>query len=56
MLRGRSLPATDRRVLSAFAAHSAVALRHQRLAVVAAEAEPLAEADRVATAGSVRRG
>jgi two-component system sensor histidine kinase KdpD len=46
VLRGRPLPAADRRVLSAFAAHAAVALRQERLAAVAAEAGPLAEADR----------
>jgi two-component system sensor histidine kinase KdpD len=46
VLRGQPLPAADRRVLSAFAAQAAVALRQQRLAEAAAEAAPLAEADR----------
>jgi two-component system sensor histidine kinase KdpD len=46
VLRGRSLPAADRRVLAAFAVQAAVALRQQRLAEAAAEAGPLAEADR----------
>jgi two-component system, OmpR family, sensor histidine kinase KdpD len=49
-LRGRTLPAEDRRVLAAFGAQAAVALRQQRLADAAAEAEPLAEADRARTA------
>ena len=49
-LRGRSLPATDRRVLGAFAAYAAVALEQQRLAAEAAEARPIAEADRMRTA------
>ena len=49
-LRGRPLPAEDRRVLAAFAAQAAVALRQQRLAEAVAEAEPLAEADRTRTA------
>ncbi|ABD12640.1 osmosensitive K+ channel signal transduction histidine kinase [Frankia casuarinae] len=46
VLRGRPLPAADRRVLTAFAAQAAVALEQRRLAQVAAEAGPLAEADR----------
>jgi two-component system sensor histidine kinase KdpD len=50
VLRGRALPAEDRRVLSAFGAQAAVALRQQRLVEAAAEAEPLAEADRTRTA------
>ena len=49
-LRGRSLPATDRRVLGAFAAYAAVALEQQRLAAEAAAARPIAEADRMRTA------
>ena len=49
-LRGRSLPATDRRVLGAFAAYAAVALEQQRLAAEAEEARPIAEADRMRTA------
>jgi two-component system sensor histidine kinase KdpD len=50
VLRGRSLPAADRRVLSAFAAHVAVALERSRLAEVAAEVEPVKAADRLRTA------
>jgi len=50
VLRGRSLPAADRRVLSAFAAHVAVALERTRLAEVAAEIEPVKAADRLRTA------
>jgi two-component system sensor histidine kinase KdpD len=50
VLRGRVLPAEDRRVLAAFAAQAAVALRQRRLADAAAEAAPLAEADRTRTA------
>jgi two-component system sensor histidine kinase KdpD len=50
VLRGRTLPAEDRRVLAAFGAQAAVALHQQRLAEAAAEAEPLAEADRTRTA------
>ena len=50
VLRGRSLPAADRRVLSAFAAHVAVALERARLAEAAAEVEPVKAADRLRTA------
>jgi two-component system, OmpR family, sensor histidine kinase KdpD len=50
VLRGRVLPAEDRRVLAAFAAQAVVALRQRRLASAAAEAGPLAEADRTRTA------
>jgi two-component system, OmpR family, sensor histidine kinase KdpD len=50
VLRGRTLPAEDRRVLAAFGAQAAVALQQQRLAEAAAEAEPLAEAGRTRTA------
>jgi two-component system sensor histidine kinase KdpD len=50
VLRGRVLPAEDRRVLAAFAAQAAVALQQRRLADAAAEARPLAEADRTRTA------
>jgi two-component system sensor histidine kinase KdpD len=50
VLRGRPLPAEDRRVLAAFGAQAAVALRQHRLAVAVAEAEPLAEVDRTRTA------
>ena len=49
-LRGRSLPAADRRVLGAFAAYAAVALEQQRLAAEAEAARPIAEADRMRTA------
>ncbi|MET7328819.1 DUF4118 domain-containing protein [Nonomuraea sp. NPDC005650] len=48
--RGRLLDASDRRVLEAFAAEAAVALREQRLREAAEQAEPLAEADRMRTA------
>ncbi|MGW3345254.1 DUF4118 domain-containing protein [Nonomuraea rubra] len=48
--RGRPLEAGDRRVLEAFAAESAVALRQQRLREAADRAGPLAEADRMRTA------
>jgi two-component system, OmpR family, sensor histidine kinase KdpD len=49
-LRGRHLPATDRRVLGAFAAYAAAALEQGRLAAAAEAARPIAEADRVRTA------
>jgi two-component system, OmpR family, sensor histidine kinase KdpD len=49
-LRGRALPATDRRVLGAFAAYAATALEQGRLAAAAEAARPIAEADRVRTA------
>ncbi|MGD0687039.1 MAG: DUF4118 domain-containing protein, partial [Streptosporangiaceae bacterium] len=49
-LRGRALPATDRRVLGAFAAYAAAALEQQRLAAAAEAARPIAEADRMRTA------
>jgi two-component system, OmpR family, sensor histidine kinase KdpD len=49
-LRGRTLPASDRRVLGAFAAYAAVALEQQRLAAEAEAARPIAEADRMRTA------
>jgi len=49
-LRGRPLPAEDRRILTAFAAQAAVALERERLAAAAASARPLAEAERVRTA------
>ncbi|GAA2375791.1 sensor histidine kinase KdpD [Nonomuraea africana] len=48
--RGRLLDASDRRVLEAFAAEAAVALRHERLREAAEQAKPLAEADRMRTA------
>jgi len=49
-LRGRPLPATDRRVLGAFAAYAAAALEQGRLAAAAEAARPIAEADRMRTA------
>jgi two-component system, OmpR family, sensor histidine kinase KdpD len=49
-LRGRPLPASDRRVLGAFAAYAAVALDQQRLAAEAEAAKPIAAADRMRTA------
>jgi two-component system sensor histidine kinase KdpD len=49
-LRGRPLPATDRRVLGAFAAYAAVALEQQRLTAEAEAARPIAAADRMRTA------
>jgi two-component system sensor histidine kinase KdpD len=50
VLCGHALAATDRRVVEAFAAQAAVALRQQRLAEQAAAIGPLAEADRVRAA------
>ena len=49
-LRGRSLPAEDRRVLGAFAAHAAAAFEQHRLAEAAEAAKPIAEADKLRTA------
>ena len=49
-LRGRPLPASDRRVLGAFASYAAVALDQQRLAAEAEAAKPIAAADRMRTA------
>jgi two-component system sensor histidine kinase KdpD len=49
-LRGHPLAASDRRVVEAFAAQAAVALRQERLAEQAATAGMLAEADRLRTA------
>nr|BFE79765.1 hypothetical protein GCM10020093_023660 [Planobispora longispora] len=49
-VRGRLLAASDRRVLEAFATEAAVALRQERLQYEAAQARPLAEADRMRTA------
>ncbi|WP_410050227.1 hypothetical protein [Actinomadura sp. CNU-125] len=40
-VRGRTLPASDRRILEAFAAQAAVALRHRRLAEAAEQVAPL---------------
>ncbi|RKN41096.1 DUF4118 domain-containing protein [Micromonospora endolithica] len=50
VLCGRRLEAADRRIVEAFAAQAAVALRQERLAEEAATARPLAEADRMRTA------
>ncbi|MFE4520205.1 ATP-binding protein [Kitasatospora sp. NPDC056783] len=50
VLTGRRLPAADQRVLTAFAAHLAAALERDRLAVAAAEIEPIKAADRMRTA------
>jgi two-component system sensor histidine kinase KdpD len=50
VLRGGTPSAADRRVLEAFAAQTAVALRQQRLAAEAEQVRPLAEADRMRTA------
>jgi two-component system sensor histidine kinase KdpD len=50
VLRGRSLAASERRVLTAFAGHMAAALERARLAEAAAEAEPVKAADRMRTA------
>jgi two-component system sensor histidine kinase KdpD len=49
-LRGQPLAAADRRLVEAFAAQAAVALRQERLAEQAAAVKPLAEADRLRTA------
>jgi two-component system sensor histidine kinase KdpD len=50
VLRGRPLPAEDRRVLAAFAAEVAVAYQQRELRAAAAEAIPAREADRMRTA------
>jgi two-component system sensor histidine kinase KdpD len=50
VLCGDTPSAADRRVLEAFAAQAAVALRQQRLAEQAEQVQPLAEADRMRTA------
>ncbi|WP_369159191.1 DUF4118 domain-containing protein [Streptomyces sp. R02] len=49
-LRGRVLPAADRRVLAAFAAQAAVVLDRERLKGEADRAEELAEGNRIRTA------
>ncbi|HET8643687.1 MAG TPA: DUF4118 domain-containing protein, partial [Pseudonocardiaceae bacterium] len=49
VLRGRPVAAADRRIVEAFAAQAAVALRQERLAEQAAKARPLEEADRMRT-------
>lgn len=50
VLVGRSLDASDQRVVEAFASQAALALRQQRLAEQAAAALPIAEADKLRTA------
>jgi two-component system sensor histidine kinase KdpD len=50
VLRGHPLQAADRRLIEAFAAHAAVALRQQRLGEQAAAARSLAEVDKLRTA------
>ncbi|WP_159942933.1 MULTISPECIES: DUF4118 domain-containing protein [unclassified Nocardiopsis] len=50
VLYGHRPRAAERRIIGAFAAQAAVALRQQRLAQEAAAAVPLAEADRMRTA------
>ncbi|MEV0136084.1 DUF4118 domain-containing protein, partial [Dactylosporangium sp. NPDC050688] len=50
VLRGPTLAAADRRLVEAFAAHAAIALRQQRLAEQASTAGTLAEVDRLRTA------
>ncbi|MGH3276977.1 MAG: DUF4118 domain-containing protein, partial [Streptosporangiaceae bacterium] len=49
-LRGRPLPAADRRVLGAFAAYAATALEQERLSAAAEAARPIAKADQMRTA------
>jgi two-component system sensor histidine kinase KdpD len=49
-LHGRTLPASDRRVLGTFATYAAVALEQQRLAAAAEAAKPIAAADKMRTA------
>lgn len=49
-LRGRALPATDRRVLEAAAGQALLALRQQRMAAATARAERKAEATELRTA------
>ncbi|MFJ3722846.1 ATP-binding protein [Streptomyces sp. NPDC090045] len=50
VLRGRTLPSSERRVLAAFAAHVGAAVERARLAEAAAEIEPIKAADRLRTA------
>jgi two-component system sensor histidine kinase KdpD len=50
VLRGRTLAASERRVLIAFAAHVSAALERARLAEAAAEIEPVKAGDRMRTA------
>jgi len=49
-LRGSPLTAHDRRLVEAFAAQAAIALRQERLAAKAAEVAPLTEVDQLRTA------
>jgi two-component system sensor histidine kinase KdpD len=49
-INGRALRAEDQRLLGAFAAQAAAALERQRLSEAAAEARPLAEANKMRTA------
>jgi two-component system, OmpR family, sensor histidine kinase KdpD len=50
LLKGHPLEASDRRIVEAFAAQAALALRQERLSAEAAAAKPLAEADKMRTA------
>ncbi|WP_438296119.1 ATP-binding protein [Streptomyces sp. HUAS TT7] len=50
VLRGRTLPSSERKVLAAFAAHVTVAVERAQLAEAAAEIEPVRAADRMRTA------
>ncbi|WP_433060921.1 ATP-binding protein [Dactylosporangium sp. CS-033363] len=50
VLRGHALPAETRRLVEAFAAHAAIALRQRRLSEQAAAAGTLAEVDQLRTA------
>ncbi|MFI9227167.1 ATP-binding protein [Streptomyces rimosus] len=50
VLKGRRLPASEHRVLTAFAAHLTAAVERARLAEAAAEVEPVKAADRMRTA------
>jgi two-component system, OmpR family, sensor histidine kinase KdpD len=50
VLCGRPLPAADRRIVEAFAAQAALALRQERLTTEAAKARPLEAADKMRTA------
>ncbi|MEV0801340.1 DUF4118 domain-containing protein [Kribbella sp. NPDC050281] len=50
VLQGRQLAADERRLVGAFAAHAAALVDRARLSAAAAEAKPLAEADKLRTA------
>ncbi|TWD80271.1 two-component system sensor histidine kinase KdpD [Kribbella amoyensis] len=50
VLQGRPLEADERRLVGAFAAHAAALVDRTRLSEAAAEAKPLAEADKLRTA------